>query len=563
MDGKQPGRKALSLSRWLLALLLAAPLALGCIGCGGGSGKQDARAEAEHAGGAPTPHRGGTVVVGWSAQPSGVNEYTVPGTAVTTEINRQLFLHLVQELPDFERHPPTFAPELAESFDWSPDHKTLTFHLRKDMVWSDGVPFTADDVRFTWQAQTNPQVAWDSAAIKSAISDVEIVDPHTVRFHFSRVYAKQFLDVNEGGIIPKHAWEKLPFARWRESSDWFRDHLVVDGPFTVASWKPEQDVVLVRNPRYYRHDRPLLDRVVVRPVADQASLTNQLLSGQIDFVPQFSPSDLASLQKNPDLRIIPYWFRLYVVVIWNTTDPLFSDPEVRRAMTLAIDRQTIVDTVLGSTGRVATSPVVSGVWAHDASLRPWPYDPAEARRILAAHGWKDSDGDGVLDKNGKPFAFEIGSNGGNQQRNDAAVMIQSQLQKIDVRAEPRILEFNTLISQASEGKFGAMIFGFTMDTGMDLTSQFHSSQTREEGNFGAYSNPEVDRLIEQTMSVSDIRDARPALNRIQQIVHRDQPMTFLWESQRLTAVRRRVHDAAPNVLFSLYNLQDWWIEPGQ
>jgi peptide/nickel transport system substrate-binding protein len=125
------------------------------------------------------------------------------------------------------------------------------------------------------------------------------------------------------------------------------------------------------------------------------------------------------------------------------------------------------------------------------------------------------------------------------------------------------VEFNTLVSQATAGKFAAMVFGFTMDTGMDLTSQFHSNQNREEGNFGGYANPELDQLIERSLSVPDIRDAQPALNRIQQIVHRDQPVTFLWESQRLTAARRRVHDVKPTVLFSLYNLQDWWVEPGR
>ena len=117
---------------------------------------------------------------------------------------------------------------------------------------------------------------------------------------------------------------------------------------------------------------------------------------------------------------------------------------MRRALTLAIDRKTIVDTLLGPYGRVADSPILTSVWAHDPAVHPWPYDPAEARRILAAKGWKDTDGDGVLDKDGKPFAFELITNTGNQARTDATVMIQDQLKKVGIRATPRQVEFNTL-----------------------------------------------------------------------------------------------------------------------
>jgi peptide/nickel transport system substrate-binding protein len=545
-----------------IAVLLAASLfVLVLAGCGGPDNKggetpPGTAAEAR-------PQRGGTVVISWIASPTGVNELTTQGTAITTEVIRQLFLHLVEEQPDFEEHPPTMSPQLARSFDWSPDHKVLTFHLRENAVWSDGVPVTADDVRFTWQAHTNPDVAWNSVFMKEHILDVEVVDPHTVRFHFSHPYAKQILDANEGVILPKHAWEKLPFSKWRESSDWFVRNLVVDGPFTVDSWQPQQDVVLVRNERYWRKDRPYLDKVVVRNTPDAASQITQLFSGDSDFVPQVQPGDVERIKADPRLDVIAYWFRNFVATIWNLRNPLFADADVRRALTLAIDRQTIVGTVFpDGTGRVAVSPIVQSVWAFDRTLKPLPYDPAEARRILESKGWKDTDGDGVLDKDGKPFSFVLLSNAGNQQRIDAGVMIQDQLKKVGIRVEPRVVEFNSMISQAVEGKFDALIFGFAMDTSLDMTAQF-GSQATEEGNFGAYNSPEFDRLMVEAMSKPDIRDSKPTLDRIQQLIHRDQPLTFLWESQRLSAVNRRVHDVKPTVLFSLFNLEDWWVGPAR
>lgn len=554
MLGTTIGRPARLLSASLLvAVLLAA--------CRGRESTQEPAAGSA----AGTPRRGGSVVTGWIAEPGGVNEYITPASQVSRELQSVIFLHLTEEQPDFEKGPPTFKPSLAESYTWSADHKALTFHLRENAVWSDGVPVTADDVRWTWQAQIDKDVAWDSSFMKTGIRDVEAVDPHTVRFLFDRAYAKQMTDVNEGVILPKHVWGRLPFAKWRESSDWFKQNLVCDGPFTIVSWTPQQEIVLKRNERYYEKDRPYLDRVVMRIFSDASGALTQILSGEIDFFAQIPPSQAPRVKADPKLDLIAYWSNLYVFVTWNDRDPKLDDPEVRRALTLAIDRQAIVDTILGEYGRVAVSPILTSVWAHDRTIQPLPYDPAQARAILAAKGWKDSDGDGVLDRKGKPFAFELASNAGNQQRNDAAVMIQAQLGKVGIKATPRVVEFNSLIAQLNGGRFEAAILGLSLDTSLDLTGNFHSKAIpgadQEGSNFERYSNPEVDRLIDQIAAEPDLASARPALDQVQRILHRDQPLTMLWESQRLSPVNKRIHDARPNAARSLFNLQDWWVEP--
>lgn len=542
----------------LLASLLAASLLAGC-------GRRESEPPPSPGPGTQTPRRGGTATVALTAEPGGLNEYTTPGTQVTAEILSVVFLHLFQEQPDFAEHPPTFAPELAKSSEWSADHKSLTLHLREDALWSDGVPITAEDVRWTWQAQIDPTVAWDSAFMKREIRDVEVVDAHTVRFHFSRAYLKQMVDVNEGVILPKHAWEKLPFAKWRESADWFKQNAVYSGPFAISSWKSQQEIVLRRNDRYFEKDRPYLDQIVLRITQDAGSALLQLLNGEADFMQQVAPSQAPQIKSDPDLNLISYWSNLYVFVAWNNDDPLFADRDVRHALTMAIDRQAIVDTILGSYGRISVSPIISSTWGHDRTLKPFPYDPAGARRILEAKGWKDSDGDGVLDRNGKPFAFELTSNTTNQQRNDAAVMIQQQLSKVGIRATPRVLEFNTLVEQGNKAQISAMIFGMTLDTSLDLTGNFHSRQipgpSAEGSNFERYRNPEVDRLMDEIAAVADPQSAKPLLDQLQQILYRDQPITLLWESQRLSPVSKRLHGVQPNALRSFFNLKDWWVEP--
>lgn len=548
-------------SRLLLALPLAAFLAAGCTPAEEKEPGPAAGPAGPATAGEETPRRGGTVVVGWTAEPGGVNELIQPTSQVSSEVVFRIFRHLVEEQPDYTEHPPTMKPQLAKSWEWSPDHKVLTFHLREDAVWSDGVPITAEDVRWTWQAQTHPDVSWDNAVSKEAITDVEVVDPHTVRFHYSRAYTAQLLNANEGVILPKHAWGKLPFSEWRKSADWFKKNLVVSGPFTVASWEPQQQLVLVRNDRYYDKGLPYLDRVVMRFISDQPSLIPQLLSGDLEFTPQITPGDVPRLRSAPHLRVLDYWVNLYVGIGWNNEHPLFADPEVRRAITLATDRQTIVDTLLGSYGKVAVSPVPSFIWAHDRSIAPWPYDPAEARRILAAKGWKDSDSDGILDKGGKPFAFEILTNAGNQARIDAAIMVQDQLKKVGIKVEPRQVEFNTLVERTIAGDFHGSIIGFSADTSLDLTSSFSTEGIADGANYMRYRNPEVDRLLAEALTQREMEQMEPYVHKAQQIIHREQPLTFLWESKRLSVIDQRVQNARPSPSAAFFNLQEWWVRP--
>ncbi|HSL82530.1 MAG TPA: ABC transporter substrate-binding protein, partial [Thermoanaerobaculia bacterium] len=469
--------------------------------------------------------------------------------------------HLLDEQPDYEDHPPTFEPELATSYEWSDDHLELTFHLREDAVWSDGVPVTAEDVRFTWQAQTHPDVAWDSAFYKEAIEDVEVVDPHTVVFHFREIFPYQLLAANEGLILPKHAWGQLPFSEWRRNTDFFRDNLVVNGPYTIERWTPQQEIVLARNERYFDPDLPYLDRVIFRFIPEKSNQVTQLLTGDLHLVEQVPTTDIARIRASSRARLDAYWHRLYAVFLWNLDDPRFADRRVRQALTLAIDRQTMVDTLWGEFGRVATSPIVHTVWAHDDSIEPWPYDPERARELLAEAGWTDRDGDGTIDKDGVPFRFELLANQGNQERIDAVVMAQEQLRRVGIDARPRVMEFNAMIGGLMDRSFEAMIWGWGMPTDLDLRYAFHSGEIASGANYSGYRSAEVDRLLDEMAGLAEIREAEEILHEVQQVIHQDQPMTFLWESQRINGVSNRLHDLDSNLLSTYWFLRRWWLEP--
>lgn len=508
-----------------------------------------------------TPRRGGTLVIGAISDIDGVNEVISGSSRMTDEVVFRMFLSLADEQPDFEDHPPTFEPELAESWEWSDDRLELTFHLREDAVWSDGHPITAEDVRFSWRAQTHPDVAWPAGYFKGAIEDVEVVDPHTVTFHFSRVSPYQLLEAIEGVILPKHAWGELPFSEWRQRGDFFVDNLVVSGPFTLERWTPQQEIVLVRNERYFEPDLPHLDRVVFRVIPERSGQVTQLLGGGIHVVDQLSRPDVPRVRASERAEVHSFWHRLYAFVAWNLDREPFGQRTVRQALTLGIDRQQIVDTLWGEFGRVATSPIVRNVWAHDETIEAWPYDPERARRLLAEAGWADRDGDGVLERDGRPFRFDLISNQGNQERIDAMVMVQEQLRRIGVDARPRVVEFNAMLSMLDERDFDAVVGGYGMPTTLDLRYAFHTDSIVGGNNPMGYSDPQVDELIERVERLPDIAQAEPLLHELQQIIHRDQPMTLLWESQRINGYHRRVHPHEPNLLSTFWFLRHWWIEP--
>jgi peptide/nickel transport system substrate-binding protein len=376
------------------------------------------------------PRRGGEAIAATIADLGGVNELVSGRIGFTNDVLDQLFLQLLREQPDYALHPPTFAPELAESHELSTDRKVLTFRLRGDAVWSDGHPVTAEDVRFSWLAQRSDEVAWAYSDSKDTIADVEIVDPRTVRFHFSEVYPFQVVDANDGKILPSHLWSRLPFAEWRRNADWFRDHMAVTGPFRLGAWRPGQEVLLERNERFYDAERPRLDRVRFRVVPDQPAQVEQLIAGSLDFLPAVPPQSAARLAATPEVELLVFPGRQYDYVCWNTLRPPFDNPGVRRALTLAIDRQALVDTLWKGYARVAAGPILTGVWARKRDLAPWPYDPGEARRLLAASGFRDGDGDGIVERDGKPFRFEIDTNSSNRVRSEALVLIQEHLRRV-------------------------------------------------------------------------------------------------------------------------------------
>ena len=498
-----------------------------------------------------------TLVIGTAVDATGVNQLTGAHSRFSQDVIDLLFLHLFEEQPDFARHPPTFRPQIVKTHSWSDDNLVLNLELRDDIRWSDGVPLTADDIEWTLEAQTHPAIGWSYAHSKEAIESIEVLGRYRLAVRFSRIYSSRLADLNQGVIMPRHAWGELPFDEWHGNAGWFLDNLVVSGPYTVARWRPQAEIVLERNPRFYRKQRPRTRRVVFRVIPERSQRVRQLLAGHLDFVEQLQLDDLPLVASSKRAQPLSYWHRQYTHIVWNGCREPFSDPRVRRALTLAIDRRAIVEALLGHLARVGVSPIPQSIWAFNNELRPWPYDPVRARRLLADAGWRDHDGDGILDRQDRSLSFDLTTNADNRLRVDAGLMIQSQLDRIGVEARMVTLEFNTLVDLNIEHDFDATIAAWGIDTSLDLSYAFHSDSAEGGYNYGCYNNVRVDALIDGVRRQSQIADAAPMLDELQAIIHREQPYTFLWEPRRVDGASNRLRGARPNALSAFYGLEEW------
>ncbi len=498
------------------------------------------------------------LVIGVRGDVTSFNIYTATN-AFSQEVANLLYMRLADEQDDFQNGPPTFRPALASSWNFSDDGLTLTVKLDPAARWSGGQAVTAEDVRFSHRAAASPEVAWVGRDIKDKIIEVTAPDPYTVVYRFKQRYPYQLMDVVDGNILPAAVLSLIPFADWPTRS--FQEAPTPGGPYRLKRYEPRSVIELERNPDYHRSPLPRLDSVVFRVIPDENTLVNELLSGGIDMMENIPVRAAARIESSPRLRVIRTPDLSYTFICWNTSRPLFSDPRVRRALTMAIDREGIVEGPLGGAGRQAAGPILSFLWARDPELKPHPYAPDAAMALLKEAGWTDSDGDKLLDREGTTFRFELESNQGSGLRGEIVQMVSAQLRRLGVEAVPRVVETGAFIEKHERHDFDAFVGSLRESTKVDLRSVLHSAAAHGGYNYGLYSNPELDTIIDRARVAIEPGVARDLWHKAQQIVHRDQPFTFLFEPDRFHAVPRRLTGPRPSPRSAYLNLEEWAWEP--
>jgi len=451
--------------------------------------------------------------------------------------------------------------DLAEKWEISPDGLVITFHLRRGVKWHDGQPFTARDVLFTYQVTIDPKTPTAYAGDFLKVKKAEVLDDYTFRVHYGAPFAPALMSWSSP-ILPKHLLE----GRDITTSPLSRKP-VGTGPFRFRQWVEGQKIVLTANPDYFE-GRPYLDGYVMRIIPDTATMFLELRAGGIDQM-NLTPLQYTRQTESPlykkRFKKYRYLSFSYTYLGFNLRHPFFSDRRVRQAIAYAINKEEIVKGVLLGLGKATSGPYKPGTWWYNERVRNYPYDPKKARQLLADAGWRDEDGDGILEKGGQKFVFEIITNQGNEVRAKCAEIIQRRLAEVGVKVKIRILEWASFVNDfIGKRRFEATILGWTIPQDPDIFDVWHSSKTGpDELNFISYRNKEVDRLIELGRGTFDKYKRKFYYDRIQEILAEDQPYVFLFVPDALPIVSARVKGIEPAPLGISYNFIRWFVPEGE
>jgi len=474
------------------------------------------------------------------------------------EIGTLIYDSLVRQDKDLN-----LVPAMAESWTFSPDCLQLTFKLRRDVKWHDGHPFTADDVLFTYRTMINPKTPAPFKEGYLTVEDAEALDLYTVRVTYAKPFARA-LDTWSDYALPKHLLERYAAeGKLRESPQ--NRHPIGTGPYRFQEWRTGEKVVLVANPDYYE-GRPYISRIVYRVIPSQATIFLELKAKGVDYVRTLTAFQYARQTDYPAFRKaynkFKYPSQYYTFLGFNLKDPRFADRRVRQAFAHAINKRELIDGVVLGLAREANGPIRPGTWPYTDDVKRYAYDPERAKALLAEAGWKDRDGDGVVeDPHHKPFAFTILTNQGNDERKKVAEIIQQRLKEVGVQADIQVIEWAAFIKEyVKPRRFEAVILGLGTGSDPDQYVVWHSSQTGpDQMNRTGYANPEVDHLLEAGRASCVQQERVKYYRRIQEILAEDLPMVFLYFRDELPVVSSRVRGVKAAPAGILYNFNEWYV----
>ncbi|MBA4159194.1 MAG: hypothetical protein H0X65_17215 [Gemmatimonadetes bacterium] len=505
---------------------------------------------------------GGTAVVSQIGDIPDVSPLTSTDHTASQIQQFVLFMPLLAYDENFEP-----IPRLARSWEVNADTSLLTFHLRDDVFWHDGVKTTAQDVKFSYDMARDPNTGFPNTAFWTNYGEAEAVDSFTFRIRM-RSHA-EFLDPWRAfSPVPRHILEGTAAAQLRTHPFGTRSPLG-NGPFRFVSRQDQQSWTFEANPDFPAElgGRPYLDRIVYRSIPEPTTQLTELLTGNVDYYIQPPAEQAQRIESDRRVRLGSFDDRAFVLIGWNQRRPLFEDARVRRALTMAINRPAIIEGVLYGYGSVSNSTVPPFYWQYDAQAGDdLAYDPEAARRLLAEAGWTPGPDGTLRNAEGQPFRFTVLTNQGNQVRADIAEIAQSDLRRIGVDMQIQISEWGTMldrINTPTRRDFDAVLIGWVTEFRIDDRDLFHCDKRDEPYQWVGYCNPEVDRLLDSLPQIVDRDAALPQWQQYQRLIARDQPYTFIYFQERLRGTSARIQNVNPDARGDWVGAERWWILPDQ
>jgi len=473
----------------------------------------------------------------------------------TSEDERQVLQYLYDPMIDFDANLEPIPGTVAK---WEVEDggKAYVLHIDPRAKFSDGNPVTAADVIFTLEKILDEEsmqfAAWFEGLDRK---QTKAVDEKTARIVFQQPKVTQLITFNIG-VLPKHVYEKGKFQK--------NTAVIGNGPYVLDRRVSGKTISLVRNENYWR-EKPYIDSVLFRVIADDNVAWNALKRGDI-HVTRVN-NDTWVREKDAVRDRIDFhntWLLSWNGVPWNLKDPLFQDASVRRAMAMAYDRQSVIDRLYHGQARAISGPFLPDTWAHNPEVHPTEFNPQAAAGLLSAAGWKDSDNDGTLDRDGKPFRFTLLISAGSKTSTDQAQIYQDSLKQIGVQMEIATLDSAAFFDRILKGNYQSAMLAWSNDPDPDLYSLFHSTQTPPAGlNIVNYANPEADQLLERGRTTFDRARRVDMYHQLHDVIASDQPYLFMIQVGMKWAVDKRVKNVrvAKGVGLFLWHPgpYDWWL----
>ncbi|MGH7447362.1 MAG: ABC transporter substrate-binding protein, partial [Longimicrobiales bacterium] len=532
--------------------LLAAALVAACGGDSADPGSGTDGRDHETLGGGPP---GGVLVVLADREPDQLNPVTFNSVPAYHAV------HLMfRALAGRDSTLSGYAPDLATSWQLEND-STLILELRDDVYWHDGTRVTAADVVFTIELQGDPLTASPRQADVAAVTSIVARDSFTVAVTLDRTGMYTVNSLLEVVPVPMHLLRDVAPAEIRNAA--FNRSPVGNGFYRFGSWTAGQNMRLDVNA-----DKPdgraAIDRIIMRFIPDVNAALTELLSGQGDLLSRLPPEQVermraaAGVEVHTAPRIRPAWIAL------NTRRAPLDDVRVRRALLMGVDRDALARGLFAGIGEPALSPIPVILREHSPDVRPVPFDPDSARLLLVAAGWRDTNGDGVLDRNGRPLRIEVDFVSSDQTRRDVLVAMQSMLRPIGIDLVPRAYESTTWVQRLRDGSFTASFWGWGWGPGVmgpNAEMVFHSRSVPPNGpNFAASRNPRIDALIDSTLVTTDTARARTLWRELEQLMIDDVVYAPVYMDPELYAVHARLRNVEFRGLEWNEDAVYWWID---
>lgn len=437
------------------------------------------------------------------------------------------------------------APDIATKWTQSPDGLQWTFTLRGDVKFHDGKPLTAEDVAFTYNAIKDKGYTGPRSGEFAALDRVEVVDPTTVKFILKQPFAP-FLANLTYGILPRHIYGEKPVADMKENPA--NRKPVGTGPWKFGEWVPGQYLTLVRNDSFYG-EGPYIPEMVLKFVQDGNVATAKLEAGEFD-IGAIPPTSVKRFQEklSGTFNFYPYQGLGFEYLAFNLTRPGLGDKAVRQAIAYALDRQKIVSDILEGQGVVLNAPVPPASWAYTEAPLRFTYDPARATRLLEEAGYAKG-ADGIYAKDGQRLSYKITTNTGSPVRESECLFIQKALKEIGIELNIDLVELSVFQGKAMPtGNFDMVLNRLNLNSvDPDPYTYFHSSQGKKNAkgtfvgfNISQYTNPEIDRLLEEGRKITDQTQRKAIYAQYQQMIAEDIPWLVLFNYKSTYAIKKSV-----------------------